>query len=56
MSHRLKQGWPNFARHMPMFSKTSTDAPYRWLFLVTMLFHVISALSGNILKCKWSIW
>jgi len=38
------------------FSIGSTDAPYNQLFLVTMLFHVISDLPGNSVKCKWNIY
>jgi len=41
------QDGQSFARHTPIFSNASTDAPYHRLFLATMLFHIISDLPGD---------
>jgi len=35
-----------------IFPSVSGDAPYRRIFLVTMLLHIISDLPGNIIKYK----
>jgi len=50
------RGAQPFARHTPIFPNVSRDGPYRQIFLVTIVLHIISDLPGYIIKYKWNIW